>query len=61
MSPPEVFQEIGRVVSLLQGKVWLQLKVVPGASRTKITGLLGDWLKMTVATPPQGGKANKAI
>ncbi|MBL4702640.1 MAG: DUF167 domain-containing protein [Phycisphaeraceae bacterium] len=61
MSPPEVSQEIGRVVSLIQGRVCLQLKVVPGASRTKITGLLGDRLKVTVAAPPEDGKANKVI
>jgi len=39
----------------------LQLKVVPGASRDEIAGLLGDRLKVRTAAPPEGGKANKAI
>ena len=61
MSPPEDFPEMSRVVSLTQGQVCLRIKAVPGASRTKIAGLLGDRLKVTVAAAPQGGKANKAI
>jgi uncharacterized protein (TIGR00251 family) len=39
----------------------LRVKVVPGASRTKIAGLLGDRLKIAVAAPPEGGKANRAV
>jgi hypothetical protein len=39
----------------------LRLKVVPGASRDAIAGLLGDRLKIRISTPPEGGKANKAI
>ncbi len=37
------------------------VKVVPGASRTKIAGLLGAALKLAVAAPPEGGKANDAV
>ena len=39
----------------------VSVKVVPGASRTRI---LGEWdgrARMAVATPPEKGKANKAL
>lgn len=39
----------------------LRVKVVPGASRNRIAGLLGDRLKLAVAAPPEQGKANKAV
>jgi len=35
--------------------------VVPGASRTEITGLHDGALRIRVAAPPEGGKANKAV
>jgi len=41
--------------------VLLRVKVVPGASRTRPAGLLGDRLKVQVAAPPQGGRANAAV
>ena len=37
------------------------VKVVPGASITKVAGLLGEALKVTVASAPEKGKANKAL
>ena len=41
---------------------WLiRVKAVPGASRDEIAGPLGDRLKIRIAAPPEGGKANKAI
>lgn len=43
------------------GGVYIQVKAVPGASRSRIVGWLGDHLKVAVAAPPEGGKANKAI
>ena len=43
------------------GGVRLHIKAVPGASRDQIGGVLGDRLKVRVAAPPEGGKANKAI
>lgn len=41
--------------------VLLAVKAVPGASRTRIAGVLGDRVKITVAAPPEKGKANQAI
>ncbi|HNY32894.1 MAG TPA: DUF167 domain-containing protein [Fibrobacteria bacterium] len=37
------------------------MKAVPGASRSRIVGELGDRLKIQVAAPPEDGKANKAV
>jgi uncharacterized protein (TIGR00251 family) len=39
----------------------LQVKVVPNASRTQVVGALGDALKIKVAQPPEGGRANEAV
>lgn len=39
----------------------LRVKAVPGARANQISGPLGDRLKVRVAAPPEGGKANKAI
>ena len=41
--------------------VTMRIKVVPGASRDRIVGELGDELKIAVSKPPQGGQANKAV
>ena len=37
------------------------VKVVPGGSRDQIVGVLDGALKLKVAAPPEGGKANKAV
>lgn len=39
----------------------VRVKVVPGSSRSRIAGVLGDRLKIQVAAPPEDGKANKAV
>lgn len=41
--------------------VEISLKVVPGSSRTRLDGALGDALKLRVAAPPQAGAANAAV
>lgn len=39
----------------------IRLKVVPGASRNAIVGVLGERLKLRTSAPPEAGKANKAV
>jgi uncharacterized protein len=45
----------------IDGGVELRVKVVPGASRERIAGLLGGELKIQVAAAPERGKANAAV
>ena len=42
-------------------KCRLEVKVVPGASRTEVSGWLGQCLKVKVAAAPEKGKANQAV
>lgn len=44
-----------------QGGVRIRVKVVPNASRSRVAGVLGDHLKISVAAPPEAGKANAAV
>ena len=43
------------------GGVEIPIKVVPNSSRDTIAGILGGMLKIKVAAPPEGGKANRAV
>ncbi|MDT8391595.1 MAG: DUF167 family protein [Lentisphaeria bacterium] len=39
----------------------LRLRVQPGASRSEVSGVYGDWLKVRVAAPPVDGAANREV
>jgi uncharacterized protein (TIGR00251 family) len=41
--------------------VLVAVKVVPGASRTRVAGMIGERVKVAVAAPPEKGKANAAL
>lgn len=41
--------------------ITLAVKVVPGASRSRIAGRYGDGIKVQVAAAPEKGKANQAV
>jgi uncharacterized protein (TIGR00251 family) len=43
------------------GGTVLAVKVVPGSSREKIVGRLGERLKVAVRKPPERGAANRAV
>lgn len=43
------------------GGVTFAVKVVPGASRSRLAGVLGSAVKVTIAAPPEAGKANAAV
>jgi len=43
------------------GGVVIAVKVVPGSSRDKVVGVLGDCLKITTSTAPEKGRANAAV
>jgi uncharacterized protein len=45
----------------VDGGIELSVKVVPGASRSELAGVLGNRLKIRVAAPAEGGKANRAV
>lgn len=51
----------GSVIKPVGAGVELAIKVVPGSSRDRIAGALGDALKIAVAAPPEKGKANDAV
>ncbi|MBK9128868.1 MAG: DUF167 domain-containing protein [Phycisphaerales bacterium] len=51
----------GLVVTRTDRGVEFGVKVVPGASRARVVGVLGPDLKLAVSAPPEGGRANEAV
>jgi uncharacterized protein (TIGR00251 family) len=50
-----------QMIENADGTIALRIKVVPGSSRDRIVGELGDELKVAVSKPPQDGAANAAV
>jgi len=50
-----------RIIAPDGNGILLLIKAIPGARRDQIAGPLGDRLKVRVAAPAEGGKANRAI
>ena|SRR3989442_954880 len=49
-----------KVITKPQG-LSLSIKVAPGASKTAIVGVEGDFVKIRLAAPPVDGKANREL
>jgi len=45
----------------IEGGVIFSAKIVPGSSKTCISGLLGGMLKIKISAPPEKGKANRCL
>ncbi len=43
------------------GGTVLQVKVIPGARKSGVVGVLGDFLKVKITASPQKGRANDAL
>ncbi len=48
-------------VQQVDGAVVLRVKVVPGSSKTAITGILDGALKVKVSAPAEKGRANSCL
>ena len=53
MSAPLIQEDAGGVV--------FTAKIVPGSSRTTVSGVLDNMIKIKVAAPPEKGKANECL
>ena len=57
---PAPIDYAGAVTGTVGGAI-VEVWAVPGASKTEIAGLHGGALRIRVAAPPEGGKANRAL
>ena len=48
-------------LSASEDGLYLRLHIVPNASRTRLVGVHGDRLKVSLQSPPTDGKANAAL
>lgn len=46
---------------LREGGVEVRVRLMPRASRDRVSGLFGDRLKIALTAPPVGGQANRAL
>ena len=51
----------GPVIREVEGGIVFSAKIVPGSSKTCVTGALGGMVKIKVSTAPEKGKANQRL
>lgn len=56
------FESVGELkIEKIDGGVVFVAKVVPGSSRTTISGMLDGMLKIKISAAPERGKANQSL
>jgi uncharacterized protein (TIGR00251 family) len=52
---------MGNVFRISGGRLLVDIKVVPGASKTEAAGIENGRLRIRIAAPPEDGKANSVL